>query len=67
MRRVYLLFVAIFAVFATQAQILTPIKWEIKLTDPESAVKELILKATMDDGWHVYDMNLPEGGPVCWC
>ena len=64
MRRVYLLFVAIFAVFATQAQILTPIKWEIKLTDPESAVKELILKATMDDGWHVYDMNLPEGGPV---
>ncbi len=48
-----------------QAQILTPVKWKIKLDDkggtPE---KEIVFTATADKGWHLYDMNLPEGGPV---
>ncbi|MDR3194155.1 MAG: thioredoxin family protein [Tannerella sp.] len=47
-----------------QAQIFAPVKWEIKLTDPESAEKEVWFTATADRGWHVYDMNLPDGGPV---
>lgn len=64
MRRIYLLLIAVFAALMAQAQIFTPVKWDVKLTDPESPVKELILTATMDKGWHVYDMNLPEGGPI---
>ena len=48
-----------------QAQILTPVKWNIKLDDKGGAPeKEIVFTATADKGWHLYDMNLPEGGPV---
>ena len=48
-----------------QAQILTPVEWEIRLDDKNGATeKEIIFTATADKGWHLYDMNLPEGGPV---
>lgn len=50
---------------AVQAQILTPVKWKIKLDDKGGAPeKEIVFTATADKGWHLYDMNLPEGGPV---
>lgn len=50
---------------AVQAQILTPVKWKIKLDDKNGAPeKEIVFTATSDKGWHLYDMNLPEGGPV---
>ena len=50
---------------AAQAQILTPVKWKIKLDDKGGALeKEIVFTATADKGWHLYDMNLPEGGPV---
>ena len=47
-----------------QAQILKPVKWDIKLIDSDSAEKELQFTATAEKGWHVYDMNLPPGGPI---
>lgn len=55
---------AIFTLMA-QAQILTPVKWKIKLDDKNGAAeKEITFTATADKGWHLYDMNLPEGGPI---
>lgn len=52
-------------VLVAQAQILTPVKWKIKLDDKGGAPeKEIVFTATADKGWHLYDMNLPEGGPV---
>ena len=47
-----------------QAQILTPVKWKIKLDDNGTPEKSIVFTATSDKGWHLYDMNLPEGGPV---
>ena len=49
---------------AIQAQILTPVKWKISLSDSDTAEKILVFSAKLDNGWHLYDMNLPEGGPV---
>ncbi len=49
---------------AVQAQILTPVKWKIKLDDSGTPEKAIVFTATADKGWHLYDMNLPEGGPV---
>ncbi len=60
---VYLLGLLVMTV-AVQAQILTPVKWKIQLEDSESAEKTLTFTATADQGWHVYDMNLPKGGPI---
>lgn len=49
---------------SAQAQILTPVKWAYaaKKTSPTEAV--LLLKATMDEGWHVYSQTVQKGGPV---
>ena len=56
---------SIMLALVAQAQILTPVKWKIKLDDKGGAPeKEIVFTATADKGWHLYDMNLPEGGPV---
>ncbi len=45
------------------AQIETPVKWSYaaKKTGKNQAV--VMLKATIDEGWHVYSQNIKEGGP----
>ena len=65
MKRItYICLLALMAL-VVQAQILTPVKWKIKLDDKNGAVeKEILFTATADKGWHLYDMNLPEGGPI---
>ena len=45
-------------------QIYDPVKWSIVFNDLPSAVKEIVFKATIAKGWHIYDMNLPDGGPI---
>lgn len=63
-RLTYMLALTLIALVA-QAQILTPVKWKIKLDDKNGeAEKEILFTATADKGWHLYDMNLPEGGPI---
>ena len=47
-----------------QAQILTPVTWKIHLDDTGAPEKLIVFTATADKGWHLYDMNLPEGGPI---
>ena len=47
-----------------QAQILTPVTWKIHLNDTGASEKSIVFTATADKGWHLYDMNLPEGGPI---
>jgi thiol:disulfide interchange protein len=46
------------------AQILEPIRWNIQLEQVSGNDYRLVLKATIDKGWHLYGMDLPEGGPV---
>ena len=47
----------------SQAQILEPIKWNIQLKPGES-YQEIVFKASIESGWHLYHMDLPDGGPV---
>jgi thiol:disulfide interchange protein DsbD len=44
-------------------QILEPVKWqfEVKKTSKNSA--DVIFKASMDEGWHLYGLNIPKDGP----
>ena len=49
---------------ALKAQILTPVKWSYaaKKTGKNEAV--VFIKATIDDGWHIYSQTVKDGGPV---
>ena len=64
MKKVLSFMLLLIIAWAAEAQILTPVKWEIKLEDSDSSVKTLLFSAKLDNGWHLYDMNLPEGGPI---
>lgn len=47
-----------------QAQIQEPVQWQTsvkKITDQEIAV---VFKASIDAGWHVYGVDIPEDGPT---
>lgn len=55
---------AVFGFSAASAQILTPVKWQFgakKLNDKEAVI---IMKAVIEDGWHIYSQNVEDGGPV---
>lgn len=65
MRRTLLLLTLLLSVsFAAFSQILNPIKWDtsIDMTSPTEGVVKF--KATIEDGWHLYGLTIPEGGPV---
>ena len=52
------------AFMETEAQILTPVHWSYaakKISKDEAVV---FMKATIDEGWHVYSQTVKDGGPV---
>jgi thiol:disulfide interchange protein DsbD len=48
---------------SAQAQILTPVTWDVTMRAGTEA-DTLVFTATCDEGWHLYDTELPDGGPV---
>lgn len=64
MKKLFSILLLVFVTLAVQAQIHQPVKWKIKLEDSKTAEKEIVFTATIEKGWHLYDMNLLEGGPV---
>jgi len=61
------LVVALFFVFgyaAAQAQILTPVKWAYAAKKVSNDEYMILIRATIDDGWHIYSQHVKEGGPV---
>ena len=46
------------------AQIYDPVKWTFEQKQLSETEGEIILKATIDEGWHLYGTQLPEDGPI---
>lgn len=49
---------------STFCQVLHPVKWSygIKRINRNEAI--VYMKASIDDGWHIYSVNQADGGPV---
>jgi len=45
------------------AQILEPVKWNFEIKKTSETTADVQLKATIDDGWHIYGLNIPPDGP----
>lgn len=54
----------IFSTLAASAQIKTPVKWAYAAKKINNNEAVLLIKATIDKGWHIYSQNLKPGGPV---
>lgn len=66
MKKILLLVAIISAGFYSKAssQILNPVRWSYaakKISNKEATV---YMKATIDDGWHMYSQHVKDGGPV---
>ncbi|MGE0020045.1 MAG: cytochrome c biogenesis protein CcdA [Draconibacterium sp.] len=63
MKKATFLFTLILAVITATGQIVNPTKWEFNSMQNGNEV-DLIFKASIENGWHLYDTYLPEGGPI---
>ncbi|HEY9001820.1 MAG TPA: protein-disulfide reductase DsbD N-terminal domain-containing protein [Mucilaginibacter sp.] len=64
MKKLLLLMTVLLISAASYAQIESPVKWSYaakKLNDKEAVV---FLRATIQDGWHIYSLNVGDGGPI---
>ena len=59
-----ILFLLLAVFFTSNAQILQPVKWSFDSKKINNEEFDLILKAQMDKGWHIYGIDIPEGGPI---
>jgi DsbC/DsbD-like thiol-disulfide interchange protein len=64
MKKLLLLVTVLLISAASYAQIESPVKWSYaakKLNDKEAVI---FLRATIQDGWHIYSLNVGDGGPI---
>lgn len=50
--------------FSADAQILKPVKWSYAAKKTSATEATIYIKSTMEQGWHIYSLDTPEGGPV---
>ena len=46
------------------SQIVEPVKWSFSQNKVSADEFELVFTATIEEGWHMYSTDLPEGGPI---
>lgn len=63
-RNLIVLIVAFTAGVYVNAQIVDPIRWETSVEMDSETDGALVFKVSIDKGWHLYALQLPEGGPM---
>lgn len=63
MKKVLILTVVLALTVIASAQVLKPVKWQISVKKVSEGIYDIVCKATIENGWHLYDTKLPEGGP----
>ncbi|MBB6681862.1 thioredoxin family protein [Aequorivita sp. 609] len=58
------LLLTIVSLSTVQSQILDPVKWSTSVKKISETEYDLISKATIEGGWHLYSQVVPEGGPL---
>ena len=56
---VFLFFISLLGFFSSVAQIVNPVNWEKSIKTTSETSGEIIFTATIDDGWHMYGLELP--------
>lgn len=65
MRAIILSFLLVSLTWTTvSAQVLDPVKWSTSVEKISDTEYDLISKATIDRGWHLYSQDVPQDGPI---
>ena len=62
-KKIHLLILFALVTFAVPGQIFEPVTWSHELNITGKTTGEVIHKATIEDKWHLYGMNIPKNGP----
>lgn len=64
MKKLLSLAALLFVSIALSAQIVEPVHWKVSSEPLSDTTLLLSLSATIDEGWHLYAMDIPEDGPL---
>lgn len=67
MKRNYTLVLVLFLLFYSNplfSQILDPVSWEFAYNKTGEMQYELVFTATIENSWHLYSQDIPDGGPI---
>jgi DsbC/DsbD-like thiol-disulfide interchange protein len=64
MKKVFLAAIVLLMSAGAFAQIETPVKWSYGAKRISSTEAVVFLRATIQDGWHIYSLDVKEGGPI---
>lgn len=56
---IFLLFISLLGVFTIGAQIINPVNWDKSIKMISDTSGEVVFTATIDNGWHMYGLELP--------
>lgn len=61
-----ILFLCILSAIALRAgaQVVDPVKWSFSHTKVSDSEYDILFTAEIEEGWHLYGIQLPEGGPI---
>ncbi len=64
MRKLILMATVMVISISAYAQIEAPVKWSYAAKKTSATEAVVFLKATIDQGWHIYSLNVKDGGPI---
>ena len=64
MKKLLTILVLLVAFVAAKAQMMDPVHFTTQMKDLKNGEAELVFKATIDAGWHVYSTGLGNDGPI---
>jgi len=64
MKKLLLLLTLVMVSAGAFAQIEAPVKWSYAAKRISSTEAVVFLRATIDEGWHIYSLNVKDGGPI---
>jgi len=57
------IFLSLLIASASLGQIYEPVKWSVEQKNTGDKTAEIQIHASIDEGWHLYGLDLPKGGP----
>ena len=64
MRKLLLVMAVLFIGRSAFAQIESHVRWAYAFKKLNNTEGMVLLRATVDEGWHIYSLNVKEGGPI---
>lgn len=64
MRRTITILFLLVSAAAAQAQVLEPVTWSFRSEKTAENTYDIVMTASIDENWHLYAIDIPEGGPI---